>query len=74
MRDTYIIGDMVSSGTISEEELTHKDVRSSNIFQTENNVKKILQLFDDFSNPFETDQKDLFCLSSEKACIKNLFW
>ena len=33
-------------------------------------MKKILQSFDNFSNPFETDQKDLFCLSSGKPVLK----
>ena len=56
---------------ISEEELNHKDVMSSEMLETEKNVKTILQSFDHFSNPFETDQKeDLFCLSSGKPAPK----
>ena len=73
LRGTYLTGAMENAGMISEEESTHKDVRSSKIAKTENNVKKILQSFDNFSNPFETDQKEDLLSFIWKTCTKSCF-
>ena len=50
-----------------EEETNHKDTRPSEIRKTEEDVQKLLESFQNFSSPFDTDErKALFCLSSGK--------
>ena len=67
MRGSFLAAAMELAGMTDEEETNHKDTRPSEIRKTEEDVQKLLESFQNFSSPFDTDErKALFCLSSGK--------
>lgn len=64
-RASYVAATMELSDMGSSEFTSHKDLRSSQIRQTEDDTCKVIKAIHNFTNPFEVDCHSLlYCLSS----------
>ena len=64
-RASYVEGAFKMADMVVSENDSHKDNEKSQMVQSENNVKKLIDAFQTFTDPFLVEEKDvLYCLSS----------
>ena len=64
-RASYVEGAFKMADMVVSENDSHKDNKKSQMVQSENDVKKLTDAFQNFTDPFLVEEKDvLYCLSS----------
>ncbi|KAK3097541.1 hypothetical protein FSP39_010579 [Pinctada imbricata] len=64
---TYIVEALLDmTDMVTEESSSHKQLRQSQVVESDSNVKRVIEAICSFTNPFdiESTSQDLYCLSS----------